>query len=301
LISATIGANWQIICIFGKINFMKYFKLLFVGVAVFCFQSCKITETLLVNEDGSGKFNYEMDASPLMEMGGGDFGASDDSKSKRKKRKGAEAREKKMVDSTFMFKDLFADKQDSIANLSPEEQERFRKMDNFGIRILMNEEAKQMSYSLFSNFKSIDELKDMTSPVKTLKESGIAPNNGMANAAKAEAQESSSTSYFYDGKTFRKTVSELDLKETLEQIKEEDTTLSAEGDASQELDQVAEAMKELLGKSSYKVVYTFAKPVKKVSIPNAVLSEDKKTVTVDYLFEDYMKKPKSLDIEIELE
>ncbi len=281
---------------------MKYFKLLLVGVTVFCFQSCKITETLLVNEDGSGKFNYEMDASPLMEMGGGDFGASDDSKSKRKKRKGnSESREKKMIDSTFMFKDMFADKQDSIANLSPEEQERFRKMENFGIRILMNEEAKQMSYSLFSNFKSIDELKDMTSPVKTLKESGIAPNNGMANAAKAEAQESSSTSYFYDGKIFRKTVSEIELKEVLEQVKEEDTVLTTEETENKELDEVAEAMKELLGKSSYKVVYVFAKPVKKVSIPNAVLSEDKKTVTIDYLFEDYMKKPKSLDIEIEFE
>ncbi|MEK8180443.1 hypothetical protein WMW71_08835 [Flavobacterium buctense] len=284
---------------------MKYIKLLFVGVAVFCFQSCKITETLLVNEDGSGKFNYEMDASPLMEMGGGDFGASDGNKSKKKKRKGAEDREKKMIDSTFMFKDVFADKQDSIAKLSPEEQEKFRKMENFGIRILMNEEAKQMTYSLFSNFKSIEELKDMTSPVKTLKESGIAPNKGMTDVAKAEAQESASTSYYYDGKIFRKTVSELELKEALEevkeQIKEEDTSLSTEGDENQELDQVAEAMKELLGKSSYKVVYVFGKPVKKVSIPNAVLSEDKKTVTIDYLFEDYMKKPKSLDIEIEFE
>jgi hypothetical protein len=280
---------------------MKYIKLLLVLVSVFCFQSCKITETLLVNEDGSGKFNYEMDASPLMEMGAGDFGDSSGSKSKKKKRKSTEEREKKMIDSTFTFKEVFADKQDSIANLSPEEQERFRKMENFGIRILMNEEAKQMSYSLFSNFKSIEELKDMTSPVKTLKESGIAPNKGMTDAAKAEAQESSSTSYYYDGKIFKKIVSELDLKETSEQVKEEDTTLSAEGDASQELDQVAEAMKELLGKSSYKVVYTFAKPVKKVSIPNAVLSEDKKTVTIDYLFEDYMKKPKTLDVEIEFE
>lgn len=280
---------------------MKYFKLLCISVIVFCLQSCKITETLLINEDGSGKFNYEMDASPLMEMGGGDFGASEDSKSKRKKRKGAEVREKKMVDSTFMFKDVFADKQDSIATLSPEEQERFRKMENFGIRILMNEEAKQMSYSLFSDFKNIDELKDMTSPVKTLKESGIAPNKGMTDAAKAEAQESASTSYYYDGKTFKKIVSELDLKELEEQVKEEDTTLSSEGNENQELDQVAEAMKELLGKSSYRVVYNFAKPVKKVSIPNAVLSEDKKTVTIDYLFEDYMKKPKSLDIEIEFE
>ncbi|NNT72007.1 hypothetical protein HKT18_07245 [Flavobacterium sp. IMCC34852] len=280
---------------------MKYFKLLCLVVTVLCLQSCKITETLLVNEDGSGKFNYEMDASPLMEMGGGDFGASDDSKSKRKKRKGnAEAAEKKMIDSTFMFKELFADKQDSIAKLSPEEQERFRKMENFGIRILMNEDAKQMSYSLFSNFKSIEELKDMTSPVKTLKESGIAPNKGMTDAAKPEAQESSSTTYFYDGKTFKKIVSELESKEIEKQVEEEISTTTAESE-SQELDQMAEAMKELLGKSSYKVVYTFAKPVKKVSIPNAVLSEDKKTVTVDYLFEDYMKKPKLLDIEIEFE
>lgn len=280
---------------------MKYLKFLLVCLFITTFQSCKITENLLIEEDGSGKFSYDIDASPIMEIAGSAF-SEDKKSSKKKNRKKSSSTEKKAVDSTFTFKEIFAEKKDSIAKLSPEEQERIRKLENFSVRILMNEEAKQMSYSLFSDFKTIEQLKDMTSPITTLKGAGVAPANSQTAMAPKEAQENSVTSYSYDGKLFKRVVSELEKQEIVEQNDDLTKELSEEEIEAQKLAEgMTKAMEEVLGKSSYKVVYTFGKPIKKISIPNAVLSEDKKSVTIDYLFEDYIKKPKMLDVEIEFE
>ena len=255
----------------------------------------------MIEEDGSGKFSYDIDASPIMEIAGSVF--SEDKKSNKKKnKKKSSSTEKKAIDSVFTFKEIFAEKKDSIARLSPEEQERIRKLENFSVRILMNEEAKQMSYSLFSDFKTIEQLKDMTSPITTLKSSGFVPANTTTSMSPKEAQENSVTSYSYDGKLFKRIVSELEKQEIVVQNEDLEKELSEEEIEAQKLAEgMTKAMEELLGKSSYKVVYTFGKPIKKISIPNAVLSEDKKSVTIDYLFEDYMKKPKTLDVEIEFE
>ena len=40
-------------------------------------------------------------------------------------------KKEKDIDSTFTFKEMFADKKDSIAKLSPEEQEKIKKMERF--------------------------------------------------------------------------------------------------------------------------------------------------------------------------
>ena len=282
---------------------MKLLKLTLLVVVLTFFQSCKITESLLIKEDGTGKFNYDIDASPLMDMADNAFSGEGEKKPSKRKSKKASERQSKIMDSTFTFKELFADKKDSIAALPAEEQERIKKLENFSIRMVVNEEAKQMSYSLFSEFKTIEELKNMTSPVSAIKSAGVAPAAVNATMTQKEAQENAVTSYDYDGKTFKRVVAELDStqKSTGETIEAESKRSEEDLEAQKVAEGLAEAMKELLGKSSYKVIYTFEKKIKSVSVPNAVLSEDKKTVTIDYLFEDYMKKPKSLDLEIEFE
>ena len=301
--AVSIGANWEIICIFGKTIFMKILKLSFFVVVLTFFQSCKITESLLIKEDGTGKFNYDIDASPLMDMAGNAFSGEAEKKPSKRKSKKVSERQSKIMDNTFTFKELFANKKDSIAALPADEQERIKKLENFSIRMVVNEEAKQMSYSLFSEFKTIEELKNMTSPVNTFKSAGVAPAAVNATMTQKEAQENALTSYDYDGKTFKRVVAELDsAQKSPGETIETESKLSEEDLEAQKLAEgMAEAMKELLGKTSYKVVYSFEKRVKKISVPNAVLSEDKKTVTIEYLFEDYMKKPNSLDLEIEFE
>lgn len=282
---------------------MKLYKLSFVVVFLTFFQSCMITESLLINDNGSGKFSYDIDASPLMDMADNAFSGEGKKKPSKRKSKKASERQSKIMDSTFTFKELFADKKDSIAALPAEEQERIKKLENFSIRMVVNEEAKQMSYSLFSEFKTIEELKNMTSPVSVIKSAGVAPAAVNATMTQKEAQENTITSYDYDGKTFKRVVAELDSsqKSTGQTIEAESKLSEEDLEAQKVAEGLTEAMKELMGKSSYKVVYTFEKKVKSISAPNAVLSEDRKTVTVNYLFEDYMKKPKSLDLEITFE
>ena len=262
-----------------------------------------ITESLLINDNGSGKFSYDIDASPVMEMVGNSFSDEGNKKpSKRKSKKQAD-KQSRTIDSTYTFKELFATKKDSIAALPAEEQERIKKLEHFSVRMIVNEEMNQIKYSLFSDFKTIEELKNMTSPLATLKSSGVAPEAAGAVMTQKEAQENSVTSYDYNGKTFKRVVADLTKTDNTSALTKDKTGEISEEEleAQKVAESLTEAMKELMGKSSYKVIYTFEKRIKAISVPNAVLSEDKKTVTIDYLFEDYMKKPKSLDLEIEFE
>lgn len=262
-----------------------------------------ITESLLINDNGSGKFSYDIDASPVMEMVGNTLSNGGEKKPNKRKNKRTAEKQGRTIDSTYTFKEVFAAKKDSIAALPVEEKERIKKLENFSVRMIINEQGNQMKYSLFSDFKTIEELKNMTSPLTTLKSAGVAPAGAGAAMTQKEAQENSVTSYDYNGKTFRRVVADLPQADKASEVaKEKGAKLTEEElDVQKAAEGLAEAMKELMGKSSYKVVYTFEKKIKSISVPNAVLSEDKKTVTVDYLFEDYMKKPKSLDLEIVFE
>jgi hypothetical protein len=47
------------------------------------------------------------------------------------------------------------------------------------------------------------------------------------------------------------------------------------------------------------IKYHFAKPVKKVSNSSALFSENRKTVTLQYPFAEYMGNPEKLNLEVE--
>ena len=84
---------------------MKLYKLLSFSFLVATFTSCTFTENMYINDNGTGKYSVDMDGSALMEMAGDQLG----------NQMGADA--KKNIDSTFTFKQLIADKQDSILSL----------------------------------------------------------------------------------------------------------------------------------------------------------------------------------------
>ena len=62
-----------------------------------------------------------------------------------------------------------------------------------------------------------------------------------------------------------------------------------------------ESMEMIYGQSDFKIVYQFPKAVKSVSIPNALFSDDRKTVTIEYPLKDYMESPDKLNFEIEFQ
>ncbi len=264
---------------------MKNFKIVALFAFVLSLVGCSITEKLIINEDGTGKFAYEIDGSKMMSMMGGAI-KSDDSSDKK---------DKKVIDSTFTFKEMLAEKKDSIAKLPLAEQEKFKKMEKFSMRMIMDEENEKMNYTMFSDFNSLKEIQNIMSPFETMK--SISPEGKKADGLgmNTDALENNmSTTFFYDGKTFSKKV---EKKATLKLDEKEEEKLDENGLAGQ----MKESMEMIFLESNYKVVYQFPKPVKKVSNKTALYSEDRKTITIEYPLKEYMENPSSLTLDVEFQ
>lgn len=232
------------------------------------FTSCQITENVYLQEDGSGKIAFDVDASGLMEIAGSQM---------------AEAG-KDNIDSTFTFKQLFDEKKDSISKLPQAEQERLRKLENMSVNMKMSSAAKEFKMSVFTNFKKADELQDMMEAMKSIKDLEKKPEEA-ANPFSDMMKTGSNTSlkYAYDGKIFKRTVKVIDPK-LQEQMK--DTT---------------GMMKMMFASSQYTIKYHFPRKIKSVSDPKALLSEDRKTVTIPYSLTDYFEKPDMMSFEVVLD
>jgi len=249
---------------------MKLYKLLSFSFLVATLTSCTFTENMYINDNGAGKFSVDIDGSSLMEMAGDQLG----------NQMGADA--KKNVDSTFTFKQLIAEKQDSISKLSPEAQKEIKKLENFVFNIKMNGEQKQFLMNIATDFKSVNELQDILQSMSALQklEGGNAPSTPFAGLG----DNKSKLSYTYDGKKFtRKAV--IDKQKTTEKA----------------ADSTADMSKMMFASSNYIIKYHFPKPVKKVSNPNALFSDDRKTITIQYPFTDYMENPDKLNFDVEFE
>ncbi len=285
---------------------MKYFKLIISLLIVFNFSSCTITEKLVLNENGSGKFTYDIDGSKMMSMLGSTLKTLEEDDSKKSKKKKKKIKEKlsdensaskKAIDSTFTFKEMFASKQDSISKLSPEEQEKIKRMERFSVRTIIDEEKGIMNYSMFTDFASVAELQDVMSPVESMKSISPAGQAGGLGMVPNGLEDSSSMKFSYDGKKFNKTVSKKEKKK--EEVFE--TEISEESEQLSEELRLKESMELFYSQSNFKVIYEFPKPVKKVSIENALYSEDRKTITIEYSLKDYMENPDKLNLDVEFE
>jgi uncharacterized protein YfiM (DUF2279 family) len=249
---------------------MKLYKLLSFSFLLATLTSCTFTENMYVNDNGSGKFSVDIDGSALMQMAGDQIG----------NQMGADA--KKNVDSTFTFKQLIAEKKDSISKLSPEAQKEIKKLENFVFNIKMNGEQKQFLMNISTDFKSVNELQDILQSMSSLQklEGGNAPSTPFAGLG----DNKSKLSYTYDGKKFtRKAI--IDKQKVTEKA----------------ADSTADMSKMMFASSSYIIKYHFPKPVKKISNPNAMFSEDRKTITIQYPFTDYMENPDKLNFDVEFE
>lgn len=245
---------------------MKLYKLLTIVFCAIFFTSCNFTENIYINEDGSGKMSFDVDASALMDMAGNQM------------------KNEKGMDSTFSFKTFFDAKKDSIAKLPQADQERLKRMENFSVNMKMKPEEKKFMFSVFTNFKNTSELVDMMEAMKTVdnmkgKKKEQDPSNPFSNMS----QNNTDLKFAYDGKTFSRKVKVKDaaLQKTI-------------------ADSLG-SMKGMLAAFNYTIKYHFPKKVKSVTNKNALFSEDRKTVTIEYPFTDYLEKPESLSFDVVLE
>jgi len=245
-------------------NLILFFAILLL------FSACNFTEEMHITDNGSGKMSINFDGSSLMQMAGDKI---------------SESQEKK-IDSIIVFKDFLEEKKDSIALLSIDEQEKLKRLENFNMRILMDTDAKEMNFALFSNFKNVNELGDMLSSFqdassvqKPMGDSG----SGKKNPMNGGATQGTEVKYSFVKNHFSRSTEIVDPE------------LFQKGIDS------LEQMRMFLGESTYTLNYHFPRKIKNISAEKALFSQDGKSFTLEIGFLEIMENPKLLDIEVELE
>lgn len=99
-------------------------------------------------------------------------------------------------------------------------------------------------------------------------------------------------------------VEEMEEMESDENVAEEEEMSKADmKKMNEEFEKMGEMMKKGLEDSAFEFQYTFAKKIKKVSLKKSdyKLSDDKKTIYIKYQLEEFTKKIKDLNLNIEFE
>lgn len=243
--------------------FQKFIFLLVVSLTVI---SCQFTETMVLNEDGSGRMSIEIDMGEMMAFGAM---ASDSVVTQ--------------IDTLISMKKILEEKKDSISQLSKAEQERMKKMENYQIRMVMNSETSELSLNLFSDFKSVDETNDIMDGFGNT--SGYLPSMGAdININKDDSSaDVMGVSYQYKNGKFKR---DAYIKSKEKHKAQVDSMKSAES---------------WMSSMKYHLKYTFPRKIVKSSIKDATYSLDGKTIEVERSMVEYMKDPDVLDLEVVLE
>lgn len=255
---------------------MKKIFTLLACVVMLGFTSCQFSENIYINENGSGKMEFTMDASEMMKMVS-EMGESPEA-----------AGLDEAMDSTIVFKDLLFEKRDSISKLPEAEQAKLKALEKFSMHMIMDPETNEMVLDLITEFDNANELQDMFAALNSfsnMQGEGGAPQGGSSSSPFSNLGSDGSTdvNYSFDGTVFRRSAMIID-KEKHQQA------MDSLGQASM-----------MFGSSKYKINYHFSRPIKSFSKEGAMFSEDRKTVSFEVGFMDALIDPELLDFEVVLE
>jgi hypothetical protein len=229
--------------------------------------SCQFSETMVLNEDGTGRMSLTMDMSEMMAM----MPANDTLDMK--------------MDSVISFRKLFEEKKDSIATLPKEEQERLKLLENYQMRILMDPEKQKMEYEIFTDFKSVAEANNLMEGLNASESMNVSPMGDNSNPKEKNElqQQPTAVKFTYENNVFKR---DAYIKDP---------------EAFAKISDSLQSIESFMEEAMYSVKYTFPKKIKSVSIKDANISKDGKTVTFQKPFFTYMRNPDELDVEIILE
>lgn len=254
---------------------MKIKNLLILFVSVITLSSCAFTEEIHIKNDGSGSYAFKMDMGKMMEAMG-EMGSQDNDSIKKK------APEK--MDSTVYFKDIIKEYKDSIAKLDKDEQEMMKSLEDLKMRIQMDEEKKQMKMDFIFDFKNITELKNINDRIQkaqALNEKKKKKKSGFGDMFDATTD----VTYSFENNTFKRTVAYK------KGITEEDIAKEQE---------MLKGSSEMFNESTYKIAYHFEEKIKSVSLKEAKISNNGKTVTIEMPMDTIIKNPFLLNFEVKL-
>ncbi|MFK5983192.1 MAG: hypothetical protein QM499_09780 [Flavobacteriaceae bacterium] len=235
-------------------------------VLTFTFISCQFTETMTLNEDGSGRMTVSMDLSEMMGM------------------MGDMEKDSTMVktDTIISFKDVFKEKKDSISQLPTEEQQKLKTLENYSIHMNIDPEAKKMIVDIFTDFDDVSESNDLMKAFEEM--DGVVPSMGGGNSKEEDGNDNNvGVKYSFKRGVFKRDSYIIDLEKHKAQV---DSITSIES---------------FMSAMTYKIKYTFPRKIKSASVEDALFSSDGKTIEFERSFVDYIKNPDVMDLEVKLE
>ena len=246
-------------------------KFIFGLILAFTITSCQFTETMVLNEDGTGRMAIEMDLSEMMAFGGME---SDSVPVK--------------MDTLISMKKFLKEKKDSIATLSAAQQKKLKDAENYNIHMTLDSEASSMFVDVYIDFKNVKEANNLMNGLGQglNQSSNFMPGTSMGPVEGEEEEEEPEVvgiEFSFKNGVFKRDAYIIDEKQHKQEM---DSMKSAEA---------------FMSSMKYKLKYTFPKKILRSSVEDATYSLDGKTIEVERNFIDYMKDPNVLDIEVEIE
>ena len=240
-------------------------RFLFLLVLIFTLVSCQFTETMVINEDGSGSISISMDLSEMMAFSGEMMTDSTITK----------------MDTIIPFKYILEEEKDSIAQLSAREQKRLKELENYNIHLITDPEINQMVIDVFTDFKDVSEANELMKAFDETNE--FIPGMKSDEEGENSNETNVGVNYSFKNGVFKRDSYILDPEKYQVQM-----------DSIKEVESFMSGM-------TYKLKYTFPNKIKKSSVVDATYSLDGKTIEMERPFIDYIRNPDMMDLEVELE
>ncbi|WP_264552065.1 hypothetical protein [Flavobacterium sp. N2038] len=241
---------------------MKY---LLAFLFLISFASCQITETIIINPDGSGDIEVVQfrDENSYMQIAGEEY-----------------SKENVFQDTTYVFKEYINKYNETFLKYTPEEQKIFQKYANVRVHLKKSSFEKEYKNIFSLHFDKVSEIPDL---YKTENYASDIQHNYALTAENHYYR----IGYSFDEKVFKRAVSIINTAE-LEKAREECKKFENKF-GSFSLTQ------------SYVLKYHFPQKIKSVSNQKAIVSSDKKSLTIEFQLLAFLKNPESTNLEVVLE
>jgi hypothetical protein len=240
-------------------------KIYVLLLLIFFITSCQVTETIHLNEDGTGKIeiNELRDEQSYMQLMGENY-----------------SKEEVFKDTTYIFKDLIAQHAETFSRLPAFEKAIFEKFNSVEVHSKKSSFEKEFRTTIRQKFTKIEEVADL---YKTEEYADDIENN----YALVAEEHYYSVNFIFDGKIFKRIVKITDAVELKKQQ-----------------DKIAELKTRVVHlkiSQPYVLKFYFPRKIKSVSNLNAKISDDKKALELQFLITDCLINPESTNLEVVLE
>lgn len=241
------------------------YKIIGIIAVLLLLTSCQISENITINDDGSGTIEMieSRNEPSYMRLVGEQY-----------------AKEDFFKDTTYVFKEYVDKYNSNYIKYTPIEQILFSRYKNVSVHIKKSSFDKEYKTTFNYSFNKVESIPDL---YKTEDYADDLENNYALTAEKHYY----SVSYTYDNSTFKRIVTITN--------KEEQNNQKIEIEA-------AKSKYDKLGLvQTYQLNYNFPRKIKSVSNTAAIISSDRKSVSVTFPLSDCISSPDSTALEVVLE